>query len=361
MRTRLAPAPLVLASLLVLSSPLAGQSVGPAVAPAFLVDEAQEAPPRVTPRRLAAPLARLSAAAVGARDQLAALEAWNAAGRRPPKNGFRRALPLPRTVRLGAGSMGSAADGALSGGGVSRVAGAVVWGPRVEVDGAYRLRLHLTGVELPAAARLWVWSDAETRGPFGRELVGPGGDLWTPSVAGGAIWIEVEIPAADLAARSYGFTVAGVLEIVGGGLAPRLQAPLPGAWSCMQDGTCILLPASPRSRRSATPSRASSSSPATTASSAPAASSTTPPPTSSPTSSPPTTASRPRRSRRRSRPSGTTTTAAASPTPPTARSCGRARGRRSWRRPSRATSPSSASARSRPAAPSSAGRRTPPP
>ncbi len=233
MRTRLAPAPLVLTTLLVLSSPLTGQSVGPISAPAFLVDEAQEAPPRVIPRRLAAPLARLSAAAVGARDQLAALESWNAAGRRPPKNGFRRALPFPRTVHL------SPTAGALDGGVASRDGDTVVWGTRVEVDGAYRLRLHLTGVELPPAARLWVWSDAETRGPFGADLIGPEGDLWTPSVAGGAIWIEVAVPAADLAARSYGFTVADVIEIVGGALAPRLQKPLPGDWSCMEDGTCI--------------------------------------------------------------------------------------------------------------------------
>src|SRR5262249_431967 len=163
------------------ASPLASQSVGPAVAPAFLADWAQEPPPRVTPRRLAAPLAHLSAAAVGARDQLAALEAWNAAGRRPPKNGFPPPppppppVPLPQTVRL---SPSSTSDDSLSGGIVSRVAGNVVWGTKVEVDGAYRLRLHLTGVDLPPGARLWVWSDVETRGPFGAELVGAKGDLW---------------------------------------------------------------------------------------------------------------------------------------------------------------------------------------
>jgi len=234
MRIQLAPALLVLA--LSLASPLAGQSVGPVAMPEFLAETAHAEPPRLTPRSLAAALAQLPAAAVGARDQLAALERWNAAGRKPLKNGFRRALPLPRIVRLpGAPS----AAGPWQGGVLTRrPGGGVVWGTRVDVDGAYRLRLHLTDVRLPAAARLWVWSDRETRGPFGAELVAAAGDLWTPSVAGGAIWIEVEIPAAQAAGR-YGFTVADVMEVVRPAPYRIVSAPLPISTGCFVDGVCV--------------------------------------------------------------------------------------------------------------------------
>ena len=235
MRIQLAPALLVLA--LPLSSPLAGQSVDPVAMPDFLAETAHAEPPRLTPRSLAAPLAQLPAAAVGARDQLAALERWNAAGRKPVKNGFRRVLPLPRTVRL-AGA--PATDGPWRGGVLTRRSGGVVWGTRVDVEGAYRLRLHLTDVELPPAARLWVWGDRETRGPFGTELVAPAGDLWTPSVAGGAIWIEVELPAGvAAAAASYGFTVADVLEMVPTAADRLVSAPQAISTSCLVDGICI--------------------------------------------------------------------------------------------------------------------------
>lgn len=48
----------------------------------------------------AKPLAELPSASTAAADQLAALAAWNAAGKLPFKVGFKRALPVPAAVRL---------------------------------------------------------------------------------------------------------------------------------------------------------------------------------------------------------------------------------------------------------------------
>jgi hypothetical protein len=220
------------------AGPLAGQSQGPAVMPAFLGESAHEAPPRLTPRLLTAPLAQLPAASIGARDELAAVAAWNAAGRRPAKSGFRRHLPLPQRVRL---SGDPPASGSWEGGAVARRAGGeLVWGARMDVAGAYRLRLHLTDVQLPAGTRIWVWGDGETRGPFGLELVGPDGDLWTPSVRGGSVWIEVELPAgARPGGAAYGFTAADVLELVDTSERRLVNHPAAATTSCLVDGWCI--------------------------------------------------------------------------------------------------------------------------
>ena len=144
---------------------------------------------------------------------------------------------MARTVRLSRAT----AEGACEGGAaVPRGDGGIVWGTRVDVLGAYRLRLHLTDVRLPAAARMWVYGAAETRGPFGGELAGPAGDLWTPSVAGGSLWLEVEIPAAALASgRSFGFTLPAVLEILpmGAGALGTISARVDT--TCLVDGSCV--------------------------------------------------------------------------------------------------------------------------
>jgi len=186
----------------------------------------------------AAPLHTLPPASAGAADQLAALKAWNAAGRLPFKNGFTRVLVSPAIVRLGgvAGVAGRVAaprpfaGGLLAAGGT----GGLAWGTRVTVQDAYRLRLHLSDVHLPAGTRMWVESQGGTPREFGLELLSPRGDLWTPSVKGDSLLFEVHVPAGAAAAS---FAVREVLELVdlaraGAGVADTGEA------SCVVDSSC---------------------------------------------------------------------------------------------------------------------------
>lgn len=221
------------------------------------------------PRRLAEaaalpPFAALQPARTAAQDELAALRIWNLGGRNPMKNGFSRPLPEALVVRLSP-TAPTGATGA-AGAATPRLAGAAAtaagpgwsgWAARVRVEESYRLRLHLAEVSLPAAARLWVYSgDGGPAIGFGTELITPEGDLWTPSVGGPEITLEVELPvsatSAGAAAAGAAFTLDKVVEIVRAELpGPPGAASLLGSsaatapvtpfanTSCLIDGSCI--------------------------------------------------------------------------------------------------------------------------
>jgi hypothetical protein len=213
-----------------------------------------------------APLAEIGPAAVEAPDRLAALEAWNAAHRQPVQNGFARPLPAPRRVHLDGGGgpaapagMPAAAAGpapiaseAQSPAPVVERDGGVLaqtslettaWGGRVRVAGAARLRLHLAHVSLPAGTRLWVHGDGgQTAGPFGAELLAPDGSLWTPSVEGEEVALDVEAAATALAGGGseggYGFTLDAALELVGGSGGLRGAGAGAKQGDCRVDASC---------------------------------------------------------------------------------------------------------------------------
>ncbi|HXO20840.1 MAG TPA: hypothetical protein VOA87_13060 [Thermoanaerobaculia bacterium] len=215
-----------------------------------VVDESRppEPPSRVFEAAKGASLSSLAAlgeAASEAGDRLRAVAEWNARGAVPRRNGFDRELPAPVAVDLG-GDLLARPDGGYRGGILARRAGDLVWGAQVSVAGAFRLRLHLDRVHLPAGARLWVYgADGLSSRPFGAELTGPGGDLWTPSVAGPTVSIEARVPGAALAAgRTSSFRLDRVMEIVR--LDPETGEPLTSAadltvrsTSCLKDATCI--------------------------------------------------------------------------------------------------------------------------
>ena len=235
---------LALAALLLAPAAAPAQRVGPhAVPPDPAAASARQAAAAAAPHLAelygVAPLADLRPAAVEEPGRLAALHAWNAAHREPLQNGFARLLPSPRRVSL---AVDEAAQPALSarGGGVLAQTGAltVAWGGRVRVAGADRLRLHLSGVTLPAGARLWVHGGGQTVGPFGKELMAPDRSLWTPSVAGEELALDVEAPTAALARTAgAGFTIDRVLELVAAGdLAGPDAAPKSG---CQLDASCF--------------------------------------------------------------------------------------------------------------------------
>ncbi|HEV3459185.1 MAG TPA: trypsin-like peptidase domain-containing protein [Thermoanaerobaculia bacterium] len=189
-----------------------------------------------------APLHTLPPASVGAADLLASLQAWNAAGKQPLRNGFARTLASPGIVRLSGplgGSAPQAAPRPFAGGLLTAsAAGELAWGTRVTVQDAYRLRLHLSDVHLPAGTRMWVEAPGGPAHEFGLELLSPLGDLWTPSVKGESLLFEVHVPAGAAAAS---FAVREVMELIqlgpGGGGASPLAAP-PGDPACIVDASC---------------------------------------------------------------------------------------------------------------------------
>jgi hypothetical protein len=253
-----------LALLCLAAGSAAAQQAGPYVAPPDPAAEsarreAAAAAPHLAERFGVAPLAHLGAAEVEAADRLAELAAWNRARRQPRQIGFARLLPAPRRVELGVApapaasappaAAGAAASAALPeppavlarGGGVLAPTSFTTlgWGGTVRVDGAHRLRLHLSQVALPAGARLWVHGAGLTVGPFGEELRAPDGSLWTPSVPGEEVALDVEAPAAALAgSAAYGFTLDAALELVRpegmGGLGTQADSS-----GCVLDATCF--------------------------------------------------------------------------------------------------------------------------
>jgi hypothetical protein len=215
--------------------------------------------PAPAPRlRLAEALARgpvhsLPPASVGAADQLAALRAWNAAGKLPLKNGFRRPLASPAVVRLdgvtAAPPGGSAGPRTFAGGWLAAAGpGEIAWGTRITVENAYRLRLHLSDVHLPAGTRMWVAAaGGETPREFGLELLAPDGSLWTPSVGGDSLLFEVHVAQGGAGAAVPGFAAREVMELFdvakgpaaspggGAGLRPADSAQL---GECIVDSSC---------------------------------------------------------------------------------------------------------------------------
>ena len=197
-----------------------GQSLGPLLRqPGVRQDPIAAKPPLLLAKELArAPLHSLPAARIAALDSLSAMRAWNAARRRPTQDGFARPLALPVGVVLSAGHAPSVAE---SGGiGVDAGQGSIAWATSIHVDEAYRLRLHLLDVQLPPGARMWVWGAGGEAREFGLELRAPAGDLWTPSVEGPDLMLEVHAPVSAAAAR---FTLREVLELFPVGAAQPLS------------------------------------------------------------------------------------------------------------------------------------------
>jgi lysyl endopeptidase len=255
----LPPRGLALAALFLAAASASAQPVGLHVAPADPATEsargaAAAAAPHVAELFGVAPLAELGPATVEAPGRLAELAAWNRTHRSPLQNGFARPLPAPRRVDLAVDPAaaqpeppGSAAKAAPPAPVVERDGGVlaqtsfstVTWGGKVRVGDASRLRLHLSRVSLPAGARLWVHGAGRTAGPFGEELIGPDGGLWTPSVEGEEVALDVEMPAAALAAGTrYGFTIDEALELVPTGGASAPEAGTTGT-SCEVDASCF--------------------------------------------------------------------------------------------------------------------------
>ncbi|MES1240075.1 MAG: serine protease [Acidobacteriota bacterium] len=108
--------------------------------------------------------------------------------------------------------------------------GGFVWTASVKVAGATALRLHLTGVDLPAGAEMYVYNLAgQAFGPYtGRGPLG-NGEVHTNTVFGQELLVQVHSPAdADSAPR---MTIAEV-----GVMGERFVAPRYGEKGFFDDG-----------------------------------------------------------------------------------------------------------------------------
>jgi len=201
--------------------------------------KAAAAAPRIAERYGLAPLAELGDAASEAPDRIEKMRSWNEGHHLPLHDGFERPLPAPRQVELSAGLVAASSVAEHAGGlAIQSAFDKLAWGGMVRVANAFRLRLHLSGVKLPAGARLWVTGGGRTVGPFGRELIGPDGGLWTPSIAGSEAAVDVELPAAALAGGArFGFTLDKVLELFD--LGTMDTTPAQSGLGCNLDASCF--------------------------------------------------------------------------------------------------------------------------
>ena len=182
------------------------------------------------PPRLAAAAALAPAAVIGAADpsDIEEVHAWNAEGRVPMKIGFTRLMTDLVSVRL-TGAIAS--KGVQHGGIVATSERGIVWSGRFQIA-AHRVRLRLDHARLPAGAVLWIYNDGAEPVAFGRELIDTDGGLWTPSVSGGIVNLELEIPVPKSEADAASFDIHRLAEIV----APPKTHDEP---TCLIDVQCV--------------------------------------------------------------------------------------------------------------------------
>jgi hypothetical protein len=99
------------------------------------------------------------------------------------------------------------------------------WRGAIAVDGGYGLRAQLTGVDLPAEAELWVYGTDGVAIGFDASAAFEG-TIWTPTVEGDAITIEVRSP------RAGSFAIAAIAD-----LRPEGEVSA-NATECFKDVAC---------------------------------------------------------------------------------------------------------------------------
>jgi hypothetical protein len=112
--------------------------------------------------------------------------------------------------------------------------GTIVWSTMLRVEEASRLRLHLEHVIVPDGAVFWVYGRSEAPTAFGKELIDSSGNLWSPSVHGDTVYLDLEVPAANAASS---LEIREVLELVD---VTALHTIKPqDAPTCLVDSTCV--------------------------------------------------------------------------------------------------------------------------
>lgn len=135
----------------------------------------------------------------------------------------------PEGVRpLGGGLLVRSADGRLA------------WMAALASRQALALRLHVTQASLPAGSRLYVATPrGEIQGPYSLGGVGPFG-LWTGSVDGDTVFLELQVPAAAGPSAPMRFEVEEVGHIAFGEPTARPEASAsPADNPCFVDASCV--------------------------------------------------------------------------------------------------------------------------
>ncbi len=197
--------------------------------------------PRVAERAAIEPAVTVAPASVADVDKVLELQQWNDADRLPLKNGFTRSIGDPIAVRLEgalaakAGSVASHARGLVS----ATERGTLIWSGSVRVEQAHRVRLHLSNVQLPDGAVLWVYgSDQQQPVGFDRDLLYDG-NLYTPSVNGPVVHLEIEIPRPKTPADVASFEIKDFIEIFPTGSLKSFDPVAQDSPSCLVDATCV--------------------------------------------------------------------------------------------------------------------------
>jgi len=196
--------------------PAAGLSKAPQTDTSVADASFEELPLRSAEKLGIAPIARLPRASQTSSVAISDMVRYNKAGLLPVKNGFRRTLRTTRKIaierRTETAEATRVGDDLVVD--VSAVGGDVTM-LRLEVEGAWGVRLHLEQVDLPEGTKMWVYgTDQEPFGPFGLELLRSGGDLYTPTVFSDTVWLEVETPPGSIqSGSSSGFQISCVMEL----------------------------------------------------------------------------------------------------------------------------------------------------
>jgi hypothetical protein len=186
--------------------------------------------PRIAQASGADPIVTIAAADEVVPEQIEAMRQWNAEGHTPPKNGFTRTVGGALQVRIGGNTGGVATQSTGIGKITKNSSGNTIWSGSVRVDRAYRFRVHLRNVVVPAGTTFWVYgADGQTTA-FGTELINENHDLYAPSVSGDMAYIEMEVPSGQQAA----FEVADVVELI----AAKAPVQAQDAPSCLIDMKC---------------------------------------------------------------------------------------------------------------------------
>lgn len=188
------------------------------------------AAPKLATQTAVLPAVTLPAAVTSATEQLEAIRQWNAAGRTPAKNGFVRSTIDEVSVLISPKVAMKAGVFAAGRGYMTASARGVIWSCAFKVEQAHSLRLHLENVSLPEGALLWVYGTGDAPTVFGSELIDDNKSMWTPSVEGDTVHLEVEAPSGSTAT----FVVRELIEIV------RLASDIEASDSaCLVDVACV--------------------------------------------------------------------------------------------------------------------------